>query len=250
VLSINSMNYYLFIDESGDHGLSNIDKSFPVFVLCGVFMSETEYEVINKSLDAIKINFWSNKKVIFHSRDIRKCDKEFKILLDLDIKQKFYSSLDGAVSGLPYVVLASVINKEDFIKKYGKLKNDVYEIALSFIIERAIFYLDSLKTKGDTLFCIIEERGKREDIQLKKHFETLRNKGTYFLSPERIKTYNLKIEFKNKKQNINGLQLSDLVAYPIARYAMDKERANPAFEIVKPKIYSKGTKKYGLKYFP
>jgi hypothetical protein len=244
------MNYYLFIDESGDHGLSNIDCSFPVFVLCGVFMSDTEYASINDSFDVIKRNFWNNKKVIFHSRDIRKCDKEFKILLDIDVKQQFYSSLDEAVSNLPYTVIASVIDKEEYIKKYGKLKNDVYEIALSFIVERAIFYLDSLSTKINTLFFIIEERGKKEDIQLKKHFESISNRGTYYLTPERIKTYNLKIEFRNKKQNINGLQLSDLVAYPIARYAMDKERANPAFEIVKPKIYSKGTKLYGLKYFP
>jgi hypothetical protein len=126
----------------------------------------------------------------------------------------------------------------------------VYEIALSFLVERAIFYLDSLKTKIGTLYFVLEERGKKEDIQLKKHFESIRNKGTYYLTPDRLKTYNLKIEFRNKKQNINGLQLSDLVAYPIARYAMDKERANPAFDIVKPKIYSKGTKMYGLKYFP
>ena len=130
------------------------------------------------------------------------------------------------------------------------MKNVVYVIALSFIVERAIFYLDSLNTEINTLFFVIEDRGKKDNIQLKKHFESIRNKGTYYLTPERIKTYNLKIEFRNKKHNINGLQLSDLVAYPIARYAMDKERANPAFEIVKPKIYSKGTKMYGLKYFP
>ena len=60
----------------------------------------------------------------------------------------------------------------------------------------------------------------------------------------------MKIEFRNKKNDINGLQLSDLVAYPIARYAMDKERANPAYDLVKPKIYSKGGKMYGFKYFP
>ena len=244
------MNYYLFIDESGDHGLSNIDCSFPVFVLCGVLMSETEYALINESFDEIKTTFWNNKRVIFHSRDIRKCDKEFKVLLDLQIKQKFYSLLDEAISKSPYTVIASIIDKEGYIKKYGKLKNDVYEIALSFIVERAIFYFNSLHTKIGTLFFIIEERGKKEDIQLKKHFESIRNKGTYYLTPERLKTFKLKIEFRNKKQNINGLQLSDLVAYPIARYAMDKERANPAYEIVKPKIYSQGTKMYVLKYFP
>ncbi|MEX2589990.1 MAG: DUF3800 domain-containing protein, partial [Chitinophagales bacterium] len=34
------MRYYLFLDESGDHGLKNIDSGFPVFVLCGVLISE------------------------------------------------------------------------------------------------------------------------------------------------------------------------------------------------------------------
>jgi hypothetical protein len=244
------MNYYLFIDESGDHGLSNIDSSFPVFVLCGIFLSENNYTSLNESFTKIKETFWKDKKVIFHSRDIRKCEKEFKILLDNNIKQKFYEKLDETIVKSTYTVLASIIDKEEYIKKYGKLKTDVYEIALSFLVERAIFYLDSLKTKIGTLYFVLEERGKKEDIQLKKHFESIRNKGTYYLTPERLKTYNLKIEFRNKKQNINGLQLSDLVAYPIARYAMDKERANPAFDIVKPKIYSKGTKMYGLKYFP
>jgi hypothetical protein len=244
------MNYYLFIDESGDHGLSNIDSSFPVFVLCGIFLSENNYTSLNESFTKIKETFWKDKKVIFHSRDIRKCEKEFKILLDNDTKQKFYQKLDETIVKSTYTVIASIIDKEEYIKKYGKLKTDVYEIALSFLVERAIFYLDSLKTKIGTLYFVLEERGKKEDIQLKKHFESIRNKGTYYLTPDRLKTYNLKIEFRNKKQNINGLQLSDLVAYPIARYAMDKERANPAFDIVKPKIYSKGTKMYGLKYFP
>jgi hypothetical protein len=244
------MNYYLFIDESGDHGLAKIDSFFPVFVLCGVLLSDNNYKDLNETFAAIKESSWKDKKVIFHSRDIRKCDKEFKILLDNEIKQRFYKELDDCIVNSSYTVIASIIYKEDYIKKYGKLKTDVYEIALSFLVERAIFYLDTLNENIGTLYFVLEERGKKEDIQLKKHFESLRNKGTFYLTPERLRTYNLKIEFRNKKQNINGLQLADLVAYPIARYAMDKERANPAFDLVKPKIYSKGTKMFGLKYFP
>ncbi len=45
-----------------------------------------------------------------------------------------------------------------------------------------------------------------------------------------------KIEIK--KENINGLQLADLIAYPIARYIIEPERANPSFEIFKNKICS------------
>nr|WP_286486174.1 hypothetical protein [Empedobacter falsenii] len=75
-------------------------------------------------------------------------------------------------------------------------------------------------------------------------------RGTSYVSPERLKDVHLKITFKSKRENINGLQLSDLVAYPIARYVIDKKRANPAFDVVKDKIYMKNGKLYGIKIFP
>ena len=244
------MDYYLFLDESGDHGIKNIDPDFPVFVLCGIIISDKNYQLLQKDLNSIKQNFWADYKVIFHSRDIRKCEKEFKIFLDNDIKSKFYKQLDKTLSGSNYTIISSIIHKENYIKKYGKLKTDVYEIALSFIIERAVFYLDSLGTAINSIYLIIEKRGKKEDAQLKKHFETLLQVGTFYVNADRLKSYNIKVEFRDKRQNINGLQLADLIAYPIARYSMDNERANPAFDIIKSKIYSRGNKMYGLKIFP
>lgn len=244
------MNYYIFLDESGDHGLKNIDPGFPIFVLCGVVMSDEQYQELSDRFNAIKKKFWDDKKVIFHSSDIRKCEKEFKILFDIDLKSKFYKELDKSITESEFSIISSAIKKNNYIKKYGKLKSDVYEIALSFIVERSIFYIDSLDKTISKLYFIMERRGKKEDNRLLSHFNKLLQVGTYYLTPERIESYNLRIEFREKRQNINGLQLADLSAYPIARYVMDKERANPAFEIVKPKIYSKGTKLYGLKIFP
>jgi len=244
------MRYFLFLDESGDHGLSNIDKTFPVFVLCGIIISDSNYNALDKQFDKIKKDFWGNKKVIFHSRDIRKCEKEFKILLDNTIKQKFYSVLDKVVSTSDYVIISSAIHKEKFIRKYGKLQNDVYEIALSFIIERSIFYFDSINKTNRELHIIIEKRGRKEDNKLRQHLMRICSVGTFYVAPERLKAHKIKIHFRDKLQNINGLQLSDLIAYPIARYALDPKRANPAFDIFQPKFYKRGTKRYGLKIFP
>lgn len=244
------LDYYLFLDESGDHGLKNIDENFPVFALCGIITSKNDYEAVRENLNKVKQTYWVDKKVIFHSRDIRKCEKEFKILFDIDLKAKFYKDLNASITKAPYTVISSVIDKEKYIKKYGKLRNDVYEIALSFIIERAIFLLDSKNEPNIRLNLIIEKRGKKEDAKLKNHIYDLLRIGTYYITPERLNAYNIKVYFVDKKENINGLQLSDLVAYPIARYCMDKERANPAFDLIKPKIYKRGTRLYGLKIFP
>jgi hypothetical protein len=241
--------YYLFIDETGDHGLVNLDPNFPVFLLCGVLLSQENYTKLRKDINSLKNKFWNNKTVILHSRDIRKCEKEFQILFDLTLKADFYKDLNSIISNSKYRVLASAINKTKYIKKYGKLSNDVYELSLSFIIERAIFCLDEVA--GDKQFeIVIEKRGKKEDKQLAEHFQRLLARGTGYISAERLKEVNTKISFKDKKENINGLQLADLIAYPSARYVIDSKRANPAFNIFEGKIYSKNSKRYGLKIFP
>ena len=143
--------YYLFIDKSGDHGLTTLNLDFPVFLLCGVLVSEPDFITIRDIFNDIKSEFWKNKKVIFHSRDIRKCEKEFQILFDLELKSTFYRKLNPCVKNGNYIVIASAIRKDNYIKKFGRLSNDVYELALSFMIERSVFYLDDIRLPDKSL---------------------------------------------------------------------------------------------------
>ena len=198
----------------------------------------------------MKSKFWDYKKVILHSRDIRKCEKEFQILFNEEIKKDFYLGINQIVSDSNYTIIASAIKKEKYLQKYGKLQDDVYEVALSFIIERAIFFIDDIATIEKEITIVIEKRGKSEDKKLEEHFQRLRSRGTQFVSATRIKNYKMEIYFFEKSKNINGLQFADLVAYPIARFVLDPERANPAFDVLEKKIYSKNGKRYGLKVFP
>lgn len=207
----------LFLDESGDHGLANIDPQFPVFVL---------------------------------SRDIRKCEKEFQILFNTDIKKSLYEDINNLVAQSEYTVIASAIQKEHHINHYGKLASDVYEIALSFILERSVFFLDDQPAGNKRLDIVIEKRGRKEDARLHEHFQRLCSRGTGYVSSERMHAYGINIDFKSKIDDVNGLQLADLIAYPVARYVLDPKRANPSFDVLEPKIYTKGGRKYGLKVFP
>ncbi|MBR9777678.1 MAG: DUF3800 domain-containing protein [Cytophagales bacterium] len=244
------MKYYLFIDESGDHGLTHVNPDFPVFLLCGVLMSEQAYEQLKGGFNHIKKQFWNNKTAIFHSRDIRKCEKEFVVLFDSALKRSFYEQLNLCIAKSDYSVINAAIRKDQFIKKYGRLSNDVYEISLSFIIERSIFCLDSLSRDDIKLEVLIEKRGKKEDRQLAEHFQKLLARGTGYVDAIQLKNYGMAISFKSKRENINGLQLADLIAYPVARFVLDPNRANPAYDLIQPKIYRRGGKLYGLKIFP
>jgi hypothetical protein len=244
------VKYHLFLDECGDHGLGKIDSAFPVFVLCGVIMSDPSYEKVNAEMATLKRKFWGDRKAILHSRDIRKCEKEFQILFDQDVKKEFYATINQLVTSSDYAIIASAINKEKHIKQYGKLASDVYEIALSFVIERSVFYLDDQPGSEKSLRITIERRGRKEDARLHEHFQRLCSRGTGYVTPERIRAYQLDIEFISKSDDVNGLQLSDLIAYPIARYVLDPGRANPSFDVLEPKFYSKGGRRFGLKVFP
>lgn len=241
--------YYLFIDESGDHGLTRLDPSFPVFLLCGIICSETNYIQFRDEINDIKKSLWGKIEVIFHSRDIRKHEKEFQIFFDKEKKHFFYATLNRMIVTNTYRIIASAIDKEKYIKRYGHLTNDVYEVALSSIIERAVFCLDEIDLDSKQLEIIIEKRGKKEDKQLSNHFLLLISRGTSFVSAQQLKELNVKIHFRNKKENINGLQMADLFAYPIAKYVMDPKKANPAYDILSSKIYMKKGKQYGLKIF-
>ncbi len=243
------MRYKLLLDESGDHGLSTIDPGFPVFLLCGVLISDSEYQKLKQEVNELKTKFWNNTNVILHSRDIRKYIDPFTILFDPLVKKEFYDGINKIMTGINYEIIASAIKKEEFVKKHGKLRDDVYEIALSFILERTIFCLDS-KPDVTILEIGIEKRGSKEDQKLARHIETIRSRGTYYVKGKRFQNLGSKPHFFAKKENISGLQIADLLAYPITRYVINETAVNLAFELIKEKIYSKNGNMYGLKVFP
>jgi hypothetical protein len=243
------MRYYLFLDESGDQNLAHYDASFPIFTLCGILVSDDNYRLIGEQIIALKRKFWGERKVILHSRDIRKCEKGFEMLFDLDVKKDFYQDINSMMQDNNYTVISCSIKKDEYIRKYGRLQ-DVYALSLSFIIERAVFYLDSQNDTSAELYIYAEKRGKKEDASLLNYYKEVLNRGTYFVTSGRIKSYFKGFEFKSKKENIIGLQLADLVAYPVTRYVLDSKASNAAFDIIEPKIYTQGGRQHGLKVFP
>lgn len=244
-------NYHLFIDESGDHGLKNIDPHFPVLVISATLIEEAEYVKACAKLEALKIKYFGTKEVVMHSRDIRKCDGVFSILFDLDIKQNFYKDLERFLSEAKYKIVASAIMKEKHIAAYGKLADDPYELGLTFVLERCLFETDS--SSENTIQVTVESRGRKEDDQLFKRYNELLYRGSQVSSERFLKRYKTEILSKKKGDNDCGLQISDLSAYPIARHVLSPKQPYPSFNIIKPKIRANRQgiiDGYGLKRFP
>ena len=93
-------------------------------------------------------------------------------------------------------------------------------------------------------------RGKKEDANLLNYFNQLLDRGTYWVSSDRMRQHINSFKFKPKKDNINGLQIADLVAYPITRHILDSEMVNLAYDVLERNIFKEGEKILGLKVIP
>ncbi len=244
----------MFLDESGDHSLAKVDNQFPVFCLAGCIFDEDEYrQNSNAKIDAFKIRYFNNSNVILHSREIRKCEPPFNILLNPKTKQNFYTNLNNLISDLSFVVLASVILKNRLKDQYFDPSNP-YALALQFIMERFLYFLEG---SNDIGYICAESRDPKANTDLLNTFTNTINNGSYFdnypcVKAERFQQRIQKMIFITKQKNENGHQIADLVAYPIARFGLDNKKLNPAFDIIKDKFRSKNGKitGYGLKIFP
>lgn len=242
----------MFLDESGDHSLDKIDSQYPVFCLAGVIIDEDEYQkVVSPDIDRIKLKYWKTTDVIFHSRSIRKCEPPFNNLLDKSTRNPFYKSLNGFFSKSNIAIIASVILKQKLKDRYSDPSNP-YELGMMFLMERFLYFLEEV---GDRGYITVESRDSKSNKDLFEEYSNILANGSgdkYFIEPSRFQTRIKKIEFVTKKQNENGHQLADLVAYPIATEILYPNRENLAFDAIKPKFRKRGNRimGYGLKVFP
>lgn len=100
------------------------------------------------------------------------------------------------------------------------------------------------------MHIIAEMRGKQQDQSFLNYYNRLRDVGTHWVTPERLQSHIRKFDFLSKKQNVTGLQLADLIAYPITQHLLFPDRVNFAYDIIKNNIYENEGKKLGLKVIP
>jgi len=246
------VRYYFFLDETGDHGLNYVDKNFPVFLLCGSLLREDHLGELEGRVNAFKHKYFKTDSVILHSREIRKCEGAFQILFDIDLKAAFYEDLNRILTESKYTLIGAAVNKEEHMKKYGKGARDPYALSMSFIMERLVFYIQRMD-RGAEIEVLVERRGGKEDRMLQSHFNSILDRGTYYVQSGDFKKLVRKFRFHSKRENIIGLQIADLCAYPLARHLISPEEPYIPFRVIEDKIYSNERGNYmgwGLKVFP
>lgn len=245
--------YYLFIDECGDHNLAKFDPGFPVFTLCGILVSRRNLKALNKAFESLKKEIFGNTDIIIHSVDIRKWRGQFSVLDDEALRVKFHKGIEKILSQHDaYIIVSCTILKQQLSKFCVRgEENDVYGLSLSYLIERSIFCVDNEESaESPEISIVVERRGRREDNRLLNYYNGLRNRGTKWVTADRLRARIGSFEFKYKRDNIIGLQIADLIAYPVTTHLLHPGRNNPAYEAVKHNIFQDNGVLLGQKVIP
>lgn len=239
----------LFLDESGDHSLSKIDPQYPMFVLVGCVFEMGYYEdIVVPEIKAFKNYFLGSDKIILHTEDITHNKNGFERVMEAGFRNNFYQNINAVLSKLEYKVLACAIKKDEHFKRYGLAAIDPYMLSLDCIVERLVFELEEINQTG---IIIAESRNSILDNELELAFLNLKVQGTSYLSASKVKKRVIQLSIKDKKENIAGLQIADLIASPIGRSILAKKNQID-YKMIEAKYRNKGGKSlgYGLVVLP
>jgi hypothetical protein len=199
-------DYVVYVDESGDHSLASIDATYPVFVLAFCVFHKRHYaEKIIPAVEKLKFNYFGHDSVVLHEHEIRKQKGEFAFLSNRQVRLEFMDRLSSIMEASNFILIACVVDKTR-VGRNDEANSNPYDIGLGFCMEALRAFLVE---KGQDMFqthVVVECRGKKEDAALELEFRRLcDNRQLPF-----------DVVFADKKTNLTGLQLADLVARRLA----------------------------------
>ena len=228
-------DYIVYVDESGDHSLVSIDAEYPVFVLALCVFHKRHYsEKIIPAVEKLKFNYFGHDSVVLHENEIRKQKGQFSFLSQLSVQNQFMGQLSSIIEASNFILITCVVDKSRLSRATGATSNP-YHLALGICLESLRNFLVEKKQDHLQTHVVVECRGKKEDSELELEFRRI-------CDGSNVSNKHLPFEiiFADKKTNLAGLQLADLVARPVGVSYLRPMQENKAFEILKQKFYCAG----------
>lgn len=216
--------YRIYLDESGDHVYRATGEIFHRFLgLMGCWFNNSDYLRFHEELENLKrrhFHHHPDHPVVLHREDIINRRKVFKILQDEQKRAEFDKDLLDIIQSADFRVVAVVIDKAALRATYGEGAGHPYHIGLGFLLQRYAGYLNRINRVGDVM---AEARGGNEDALLKDSYTRVYERGAWgYTSADFFQSAlsSRQLKLQEKKANVAGLQLADLLAHPAKHWVL------------------------------
>ena len=203
----------LYIDESGDHTYKRVDDLDKRYLgVTGVLFEKSRYDKeAQPGLEAIKqriFRYDPDDPPILTRSHIMNRKHWFYVLQNPDLNQRWEEELLGFLESLvPYTrVFTVVIDKKTHLDSYPVHTFGPYVYCLSVLLNRIRGYMSVYGGQADV---VAESRGRKEDDQIVRAYESLREHGSTYGDGEYYREFfpSEDLIIKRKDQNIAGLQI-------------------------------------------
>ena len=204
------------------------------FGICGVIIPRAIYPELNIEGRKIQEKCFG-QYLPFHYSEILNCSRKFAFLgKEKSVRMRTVDLLNNLVSDTKFKVISCFVDKCGLALKYGVFHNqklsairrikpnlsrpsspskvNLYEISIKFILSKYYRYLTAHKKRG---LIIAEARGEKEDKDLLDAFYMYQKSGAGSLSGRELRSCITDLLIVRKSQNHIGLQIADLITYPL-----------------------------------
>lgn len=214
----------IFIDESGDHNLdpTKVDNIYNVFVLSAVCFTEDAYNKFDTNFNELKRNLFDTDNIILHTAEITRPSKSKNKLNerfnDRNFRASFYKEMNTLIARAEFNLVTCAVRKNEMFSVYGENTEDPYIFSFNFLLNRLLRYC-----RDGNANIYPEKRGFVPDANLELAMLHAKTAGTRFYKGVEVSRRVTEFVLKDKKENLSGLQLADLVATPIGRHVLGRE---------------------------
>lgn len=249
-MSEKERRYRLYIDESGDHTFKLAeDDNHRYLGLLGIWFDvEAPYRAFAQALGALKAEIFGwhpdDSTLCLHRKDIVERRGIFSRLRNPGLNRRFEEGLCEVIRDAEFHLACVVIDKASHRTKDHPGLFHPYHGCVAALLELYAGWLTVSGLQGDVM---AESRGRIEDQELAKAFEAALEEDTHFHSLREIGHVltSKRIKLKKKEHAIPGLELADLLAYPLKREMVAEIRgtepprdfSSALLDVARPKMH-------------
>ncbi|MCH7806457.1 MAG: DUF3800 domain-containing protein [Proteobacteria bacterium] len=210
--------YRLYIDETGnsDEKTSN-DPELRYLSLTGIVIKEQVYSnSIIPKFNALRSRYFTHssaRPIVLHRTDMSRKKGIYACLKDFETNASWESDFMHFLAQQEYHVITTTIDKIAFYYKYPNWRGNPYNFCAFNLLERYYYFLRHSGARG---YVTAESRGEKKDKPVKKAYDKFYTSGSYHLSNHEVQARFAapEIDFKEKNDDIIGVQLADMIAKP------------------------------------
>ena len=171
------------------------------------------------ALNEFKTEVFGRTNIVLHTADITRNRNGFEDMQDETFRNSFYDRINDLMRNLSYSVVACVIRKDEYFGRYGLAAIDPYQLGLEVLMEIFCFDVGDGSEGG---IVVAESRDPTLDRGLELAWSNLKARGTRRFQGTTMRERISALSLRDKKDNIAGLQMADLVVSPIGRHILGK----------------------------